>query len=198
MSERKCRGPTLCPISCFSFPFFRPSVDAPEAVPVMQQEIDLLSLSGSYGGRLRGEGGWPQAPVTVHRCGMLTSRRWQTPSQTSPPPHPALPLGLRRQKFVNGCRDCRHAWNSSGFPNNRVTRWEGESRGGERGRGVFSAKAIHIGMNTGANFQKIKAPSVFGGTQPFCSHVATRRSRWSKYWRSCKSKGEKERNQQAS
>lgn len=96
--------------------------------------------------------------------------------RTSPPPHPALPLGLRRQKFVNGCRDCRHAWNSSGFPNNRVTRWEAESRGGG---GAFSATAIHVGMNTGANFHKIKASSVFGGTKLFCSHDVRRTRRWS-------------------
>lgn len=155
----------------FLFSNPRPLVDAPEAIPVsrsprMQQEIDLLSLSGSYGGVVVAAGSCYRPQVRYADKQTMTNPL-PKPPPTPPPPHPASPLGLRRHKFVNGFRDCRHTWDSSGFPNNRVTRQEAESGAGrgEVGGEASSAKAIQAGMSTGATFHKIKVPSVFGGTR---------------------------------
>lgn len=78
------------------------------------QEIDLLSLSGSYesaaspgvllpftgAARWQAHGDSQAQPRCVHCAHTRVSMR------ASP---------ARRQKFVNGCRDCRDAWDSSRF-----------------------------------------------------------------------------------
>lgn len=99
----------------------------------MQQEIDLLSLSGSYGGVVVAAGSCYRPQVRYADKQTMTNPL-PKPPPLHPPPHPASPPGLRRQKFVNGFRDCRHTWDSSGFPNNRVTRQEGESGVGRGGK----------------------------------------------------------------
>lgn len=162
----------------FLFSNARPCVDAPQAIPVsrsprMQQEIDLLSLSGSYGGVVVAAGSCYRPQVRCADKQTMTNPLPKPP----PPPRPASPLGLRRQKFVNGFRDCRHTWDSSGFPNNRVTRQEGESGAGrgEVGGEASSANAIHVGRSTGATFHKIKVPLCFWrNATVFCCCDATR------------------------
>lgn len=102
-----------------------------------------------------------------------------------PPPHPASPPGLRRQKFVNGFRDCRHTWDSSGFPNNRVTRQEGESRvgawGWRSGRGRVLRQSYPGWNEHRCNFSQDKGPLCFWrNATVFCGCDATRTRRLSK------------------
>lgn len=85
------------------------------------KEIDLLSLSGSYESA-------PSHRVVLPFTG---AAHWQADDDSQAAPrcvcvracllHIAkcvrarFPPGAWRQKFVNGCTDCRHSWDSSRF-----------------------------------------------------------------------------------
>ena len=81
----------------------------------------------------------------------------------------------RRQKFVNGCRDCRHTWDSSGFQTT------GDKTGGREAykREGLSARVIHSATGTGAIFHKIKAPlfEEHAALQPRCTGNNKRQQR---------------------
>lgn len=117
----------------------------------------------------------PQRLVTIHRCGTLTSWWWQPGCakvcvyvracllHIAKCVHVCFPPeGAWRQKFVNGCTDCRHNWDSSRFQTTS-DKMGGRKRPEREGR---SAKVIHSGTSTGAIFHKIKAP-LFRETQRF-------------------------------
>lgn len=139
------------------------------------EEIDLLSLSGSYESAashrllfpFTGAVHWQAddwqstrakvVEVCVCICVSIMCR-WECVCVHVSP--------AWRQKFVNGCRDCRHTLDSSGFPT-ATDKTERHIR--ERERERLSAKAIHSATGTGAIFHKIKAP-LFGETCCLCSH----------------------------
>lgn len=114
---------------------------------------------------------------------MLTSRRRQTPYRTPFPPHPS---SLRASEDRNLSMVAKIAGMPGIPPDSQTTGWQDEKKStgvGSREGGRSLPKAIHIGMNTGANFFLLnKAPSVFERTQLLCSYDAPGTRRWSKYW----------------
>lgn len=95
----------------------------------------------------------PRGLVTVHRCGVLTSSWWQQ-SQGALGCVRARTYGsvfpARGQKFVNGCRDCQHAWNSSRLQTT------GDKFGGSKERGRGSLAKVFHSARAGETFPKIK------------------------------------------
>lgn len=95
----------------------------------------------------------PRGPVTVHRCGVLTSSWWQQ-SQGALECVRARTYGsvfpAWGQKFVNGCRDCQHAWNSSRLQTT------GDKFGGSKERGRGSLAKVFHSARAGETFPKIK------------------------------------------
>lgn len=119
------------------------------------EEIDLLSLSGSC--------------ETTANHGVLLpftgAARWQADDDSRVKPRCVCPLYAHesmfvcvspawRQKFVNGCRDCRHTWDSSRFQTTSDKTGRRERHIRER----LSAKVIHSAISTGAVFHRIKPP----------------------------------------
>lgn len=91
----------------------------------------------------------PRSLVTIHRCGTLTGWWWQPSRAKVRACMCACVSPAWRQKFVNGCGDCRHTWDSSRFQTT-----SDKTGGSER----LSAKAVRSATGTGAKFHKIKAP----------------------------------------
>lgn len=139
----------------------------------------------------------PRGLVTIHRCGMLTGRRWQlSRAEVCVRTHAAATCTRERacvrvapariQKFVNGCRDCRHTWDSSGFQTT------GDKTGGREAykREGLSARVIHSATGTGAMFHQIKAPlfEEHAALQPRCTGNIKRQQRRAAFGRPCAKK----------
>lgn len=163
----------------FLFSNPRPFVDAPEAIPVsrsprMQQEIDLLSLSGSYGGVVVAAGSCYRPQVRYADKQTMTN---PLPKPPPPSPPPCLAAGPLKTEICQWFQRLPAYLGFLWIPKQPGDKTGGRERGGAwgSGRGSVLRQSYPRWNEHRCNFSQDKGPLCFWrNATVFCCCDATR------------------------